>query len=89
MARTPGSANPEYGYMNWFLNTGRKPLPAAPETSVTFRGSGQNIIYLDWEHDLVVVVRWIRGGDALNTFLGKVLAAMGPTTSAGRAANRH
>ena len=74
MARTPGSANREYGYMNWFLNTGRKPLPSAPETSVTFRGAGSNIIYIDWQNDLVVVVRWISGG-ALNEFIGKVLAA--------------
>jgi CubicO group peptidase (beta-lactamase class C family) len=76
MARTPGPANAEYGYMNWFLNTGRKPLPAAPESSVTFRGNGQNIIYIDWENDLVVVVRWIRSGQALNDFIGKVLAAL-------------
>jgi CubicO group peptidase (beta-lactamase class C family) len=76
MARTPGPANPEYGFMNWFLNTARKPLPAAPESSVTFRGNGQNIIYIDWDNDLVVVVRWIRGGTALNEFLGKVLGAI-------------
>jgi hypothetical protein len=42
---------------------------------VTFRGNGQNIIYIDWDNDLVVVTRWIRGGAALNDFLGKVLAA--------------
>lgn len=81
-ARTPGPANSDYGYMNWFLNTGRKPLPSAPETSVTFRGNGQNIIYIDWENDLVVVVRWIRGGPALNEFIGKVLAAIRPLTRA-------
>jgi len=78
MARTGGPANPEYGFMNWFLNPGRKSLPATPESSVTFRGNGQNIIYVDWEHDLVVVTRWIRGGPALNDFLGKVLAAIPP-----------
>jgi CubicO group peptidase (beta-lactamase class C family) len=78
MARTGGSANAEYGFMNWFLNPGRKSLPAAPETSVTFRGNGQNIIYIDWDNDLVVVTRWIRGGGALNEFLGKVLAAVKP-----------
>ena len=76
MARTGGPANAEYGFMNWFLNPGRKPLPAAPETSVTFRGNGQNIIYIDWDNDLVVVTRWIRGGPALNDFLGKVLGAI-------------
>lgn len=76
MARTPGPANTEYGYANWFLNTARKPLPAAPESSVTFRGNGQNIIYIDWENDLVVVVRWIANGAPLNEFIGKVLSAL-------------
>ena len=77
LARTPGAANPQYGYMNWYLNTGRKSLPAAPESSVTFRGAGQNVIYVDWENDLVVVVRWIEG-TALNEFISKVLAAVNP-----------
>ena len=84
LARTKGSVNPEYGFMNWFLNTGRKPLPAAPESSVTFRGNGQNIVYIDWDNDLVVVVRWINTGPPLNEFIGKVLAAMRPSVSSGR-----
>jgi len=75
MARTPGSANPEYGHANWFLNPARKVLPAAPDSSVTFRGAGQNIVYIDWDNDLVIVVRWIRSVGALNEFIGKVLAA--------------
>ncbi|MSU48903.1 MAG: class C beta-lactamase-related serine hydrolase [Opitutus sp.] len=77
LARTPGPANPNYGFANWFLNTGRKPMPAAPATSVTFRGNGQNIVFLDWEHDLVVVVRWIKNGEALNGFIGRVIGALG------------
>jgi len=76
MARTPGPANAQYGFMNWFLNPERKSLPAAPESSVTFRGNGQNIIYIDWEHDMVAVIRWIRVGPALNEFLAKLLAAV-------------
>lgn len=76
MARTPGPANPVYGYANWFLNTGRKPLPAAPESSVYFEGNGNNIIYVDWEDDIVAVVRWIQGGPALNDVLGKLLASL-------------
>jgi CubicO group peptidase (beta-lactamase class C family) len=75
MARTPGSANADYGFANWFLNTGRKPLPAAPESSVTFRGAGQNIVYVDWDNDLVMVVRWIDKTEMLNELIGKVLAA--------------
>ena len=78
MARTPGAANPSYGFMNWYLNTARKGLPAAPESAVYFAGNGANIIYVDRERDLVVVVRWIRG-PALTEFLTKVLAAI--TTS--------
>ncbi len=75
MART-GGVNPEYGFMNWFLNPGRASLPAVGESTVTFRGNGQNIVFIDWERDLVVVVRWIRGGNALNEFLGKVVGAL-------------
>jgi CubicO group peptidase (beta-lactamase class C family) len=82
MARTPGTANPRYGYMNWFLNglakdrEGKmtKAIPAAPETAVTFRGAGRNVIYIDWENDLVVVVRWI--GSGYNEFIEKVLASV-------------
>ncbi len=76
MARTPGPANPNYGFANWFLNTGKKPLPAAPETAVYFEGNGANIIYIDWDNDIVAVVRWIRGGDAMNDFVAKMLAAI-------------
>jgi hypothetical protein len=31
---------------------------------------------LDWEHDLVVVVRWIDTNESLDQFLGKVIAAI-------------
>jgi CubicO group peptidase (beta-lactamase class C family) len=79
MARTPGPANSTYGYMNWYLNTGGEPLPAAPQSSVTLRGAGANVIYVDWEHDLVAVIRWIRGGPALNDLIGRILAAIQPT----------
>jgi hypothetical protein len=47
-----------------------------PESSVTFRGNGQNIIYIDWQNDLVVVTRWIAPGSALDEFLGKVVGAI-------------
>jgi CubicO group peptidase (beta-lactamase class C family) len=77
MARTPGPAKADYGFCNWFLNPGRRAFPATPETSVTFQGNGQNIIYIDWEHDLVVVVRWIGGSTrTVNEFLGKIIAGI-------------
>ncbi len=76
LARTPGAANPAYGFANWYLNTDRKPMPATPASSIRFVGNGQNIVYLDWEHDLLVVVRWIRNDEALNAFLGRVIGAI-------------
>lgn len=80
MARTPGPANPYYGFMNWYLNTanpaaGQRPLPAAPPSAVMFQGNGANIVYIDWENDLLIVVRWIPGA-ALYEFLGKVIGAL-------------
>ena len=83
MARTPGP-NQTYGFANWFLNTGRKPLPAAPESAVYFEGNGANIIYIDWDNDIVAVVRWIRGGGALNDVVGKILASITTPSSAAR-----
>jgi CubicO group peptidase (beta-lactamase class C family) len=83
MARTPGPDNQTYGYANWYLNTGRKPLPAAPEGAVRFVGNGSNIIYIDWDSDIVAVVRWIRGDKGLNDMIAKLNASMGstPTTA--------
>jgi len=79
MARTPGPANATYGYMNWFLNTDRKPFPAAPASAVTFQGNGQNIVYVDWENDVVIVMRWVGGGTrTVNDLIGKVLGAVKP-----------
>jgi CubicO group peptidase (beta-lactamase class C family) len=81
MARTPGPANAEYGFANWYLNTGRKPMPALPASSVRFVGAGSNVVYVDWENDLVIVVRWIRNDAAQNEFFGKVLGAMNAPVS--------
>ncbi len=76
MARTPGPANDTYGFANWFLNTNQKALSSAPASVVYFEGNGANIIFIDWEHDIVAVVRWIGGGGALNDVVGKMLAAV-------------
>lgn len=58
-ARTPSNANKSYGFMNFFLNTDRQFLPAAPATAYAHLGNGNNLIYVDPEHDLVVVLRWV------------------------------
>ena len=74
MARSPGPANKNYGYMNWFLNTS-KGFSNAPASAVTFQGNGSNIIYIDWDNDLVVVVRWIQQR-AFNEFIGQLIGAI-------------
>jgi CubicO group peptidase (beta-lactamase class C family) len=75
MARTPGRANDMYGFANWMLNTGQKRLASAPASAVCFEGNGANIIYIDWEHDIVAVIRWIRG-NALNEVIGQILTSV-------------
>jgi hypothetical protein len=82
MARTPGPANSTYGFANWYLNTDRKSVPNAPATSVRFVGNGNNIIYIDWENDLVIITRWSNG---LNDLVGKTIASLQPApTTASR-----
>jgi CubicO group peptidase (beta-lactamase class C family) len=75
MALTPTPAQTDYGFMNWFLNTGRKRLPSAPESAFMHLGNGTNMIYVDAEHDLVIVARWIDGG-SLDGLVSRVLAAI-------------
>jgi CubicO group peptidase (beta-lactamase class C family) len=82
MARTPGPANANYGYANWFLNTNKKLVPSASESVVYFEGNGANIIYIDWEHDIVAVVRWLGGGGALDQFVSKMNASLNTSSTA-------
>jgi len=74
-ALTPTPVQTDYGFMNWFLNTGRKRMPSAPESAFVHLGNGTNAIYVDPEHDLVVVVRWIEN-DQLDGFVQRVLASL-------------
>jgi len=72
-ATTPGKLGPDYGYL-WWLNTKRKQWPNAPATSFAAIGYGSNTIWIDPEHDLVVVWRWHQGnGDEL---FKRILAAI-------------
>ena len=74
-SRIPGSANPGYGFMNYFLNTDGAMYGNAPEEAWAHRGAGSNIVYVDPVNDLVVVARWIQGG-AFDEFIGRVLGAL-------------
>lgn len=84
MARKPGPDNDSYGFANWYLNTDRKALPAAPATAVRFVGNGSNIVYIDWENDIVAVFRWIRNDRALNDVIARLLASLAAPTTAAR-----
>ena len=74
-ALTPTPVQPTYGFMNWFLNTDRKYLASAPPGAFVHVGNGTNIIYVDPEHDIVAVVRWIEN-PAVNEFVERLLAAV-------------
>jgi CubicO group peptidase (beta-lactamase class C family) len=74
-AKTPTAAQPTYGFMNYFLNTEKKLWPSAPATAFAHIGNGTNIVYVDPEHDLVAVVRWI-DNPAIDGFLKRLLAAV-------------
>lgn len=71
---TPTPVQIGYGYMNYFLNTDQKYLPAAPATAFTHIGNGTNMIYVDRENDLVAVVRWV-DNNSLNEFVKLLLEA--------------
>jgi CubicO group peptidase (beta-lactamase class C family) len=74
-AKTPTTAQPTYGFMNWFLNTHRKYYPSAPASAFVHVGNGTNIIYIDPETDLVIVARWIENGK-IDEFIQKVNASV-------------
>jgi len=75
LSRTPTTANPDYGFMNYFLNTGKKMLPSAPENAYAHIGNGTNMIYVDEQNDIVAVVRWIENSQ-LDGFVKRLLAAL-------------
>ena len=75
-ATTPSKTNPQYGYL-WWLNADRKQWPSAPESSFAALGHGANTIWIDPEHDLVIVWRWHAG--SADGFIQRVLAALKPS----------
>lgn len=72
---TPTSVQTGYGFMNYFLNTDRKMYPSAPTTAFTHIGNGTNAIYVDPEHDLVAVIKWM-DDKSIDGFLKLMLSAL-------------
>jgi CubicO group peptidase (beta-lactamase class C family) len=74
LATTPTPLRPVYGFM-WWLNTDGQQFAAASRRSYFALGGGGNAIWIDPEHDLVVVTRWL-AGNRLNEFMRLVTAAV-------------
>ncbi|MEE4175251.1 MAG: serine hydrolase [Xanthomonadales bacterium] len=74
LAREPTPQRTDYGYL-WWLNTGQERIPAAPASAYWAAGFGGNYIYIDEEHDLLVVLRWI---PALEEVITAIMAALEP-----------
>ncbi|MCC9135504.1 serine hydrolase domain-containing protein [Pontibacter silvestris] len=68
-----GPVGPDYGYL-WWLNTEGKAWPDAPTNSYAALGAGSNTIWVDPEHDIVIVWRWHNGSP--NELIKRVLAAV-------------
>jgi CubicO group peptidase (beta-lactamase class C family) len=67
---------PAYGYL-WWLNCGEKPAwPDMPRESFAAQGAGSNTVWVDPEHELVVVWRWHKGGGAQGEFYRRVVRAV-------------
>jgi CubicO group peptidase (beta-lactamase class C family) len=74
-ALTPTRPQPTYGFMNYFLNTGRRQWPSAPESTFCHLGNGTNAVCVLPDYDLVVVLRWIRS-NAVDGALKRVIQAV-------------
>ena len=76
MATTPHSVNRGTGFMNFSLNVGQQRYERAPEYTWTHSGAGSNLVYVDPANELVIVARWIQGGQ-FDDVVHLVLDAMG------------
>jgi CubicO group peptidase (beta-lactamase class C family) len=74
-ALTPTTVEPTYGYMNFFLNTGHKLLPGAPVSAFVHIGNGVNFIYVDPDHDLVAVIRWVENS-SMDGIVKRIIGAI-------------
>jgi len=68
-------ANKGYGYL-WWLNTEER-WKGSPRSSFCAVGAGSNTVWVDPEHDLVVVWRWHRS-DAQAEFYRRILESTTP-----------
>lgn len=73
-AVTPSQHGPDYGYL-WWLNTKKRQWPSAPVSSFGALGNGSNIIWVDPEHDIVLVWHWYQNS-AMDGMIQRLMAAI-------------
>ena len=74
-ATTPSVHGPDYGYL-WWLNTKQKQWPSGPASSFAAVGNGGNIIWIDPQHDIVLVWHWHETGKAVDGMIERIVASV-------------
>jgi CubicO group peptidase (beta-lactamase class C family) len=74
-ATTPSAHGPDYGYL-WWLNTKQKQWPSGPASSFAAIGNGGNIVWIDPQHDIVLVWHWHQGGGAVDGMIQRIVASV-------------
>jgi CubicO group peptidase (beta-lactamase class C family) len=72
--QTPCAIRPGYGLL-WWLNTDRKYMPNAPESSFFAVGAGKHMVWIEPESNIVSVTRWIDAAKS-NDFIGHVMGSL-------------
>ena len=70
----PCPLKPTYGLL-WWLNTAHGRYASAPVGSFFASGAGGNLTWIDPEHELVAVMRWL-DPTAIDTFIRLIMQAM-------------
>ena len=74
-ATTPSEHGPDYGYL-WWLNTKQKEWPSGPASSFAAVGNGGNIVWIDPDHDIVMVWHWHANGNAVDGMIQRIVASV-------------
>jgi hypothetical protein len=70
----PNAVAPFYGLLTWLNRDGRM-FPDASRASWFMFGAGGNAVWIDPDHEMVVVWRWLDGAHA-NEFVRRVAAEL-------------
>lgn len=74
LCTTPCAIEPRYGFL-WWLNTGGGMYSSAPESSYFALGAGGHLVWVDREHGIVAIARWLAEA-AHDGFIKRVLGAL-------------